>query len=208
MPADPLETLFIGGLGYLLGRGQFAGWEEIIKAYNERLNYLRYFRVIKPAKLFQDIVELQTIHRQALLSYLWGLADASVAMSLRCLEVALRQAKTKSEGTDAKESLSNLIDWAEKYLGAKKDVAHGFRILRNLIHESTLVKEPDALEAIRHVTDVLNLLYPFNTVQVDHACPKCRASSSYQIQKDDYYVGNTLNLGCGRCQQSSPLTIF
>jgi len=208
MPADPLEALFIGGLGYLLGRGQFAGWENMINAYNERLNHLQYFKVIKPAKVFEDAAELQSIHRQAVLSYLQGLPDASVAMSLRCLEVTLKQAKTKLEGQEAKENLSNLIDWAGNYLGAKKDLAHGFRILRNLIHERTLVKEQDALEAIRHTTEIINLMYPFNTVQMAHACPKCGMSSTYQIRKDDYYIGNTLNVGCGSCQQTSPLTVF
>ncbi len=208
MAADPMEALFLGGLGYLIGQGKYAGWDDVITAHNNRLNHLRYFKVIKPAQVLHDVKELQTIYMQAETGYLFGLPDASIVMTTRFMEIALRNAKTKSEGKEAKENLVNLIEWAEKRIGAKKDLAHGFRILRNLIHENTLVKEQDALEAIHHVTEIINLFYPFEAADGNYTCPKCRSVSLVKIQKDNFYLGNLVNIVCGNCQQGSQITIF
>ncbi len=75
-------------------------------------------------------------------------------MSLKTLELGLK-CKLGKENARLSNSINEL---EEKY--RYKDLAHGFRILRNLIvHEEVECKEQDALEALRHVSEILNRLF-------------------------------------------------
>jgi len=180
-------------------------WDDVRKSYDVRLDALRYFRIVRPHGLFKAIEEAAEVHNQAVSAYVFGLPDASVAMTLRCLEVGLGHRYEEVEKTGAPDDLFSLIDWSEQYLGKKKEIAHGFRLLRNLIHGETLIKEQDAIEAIRHTTDILNILYPFETVSVDFPCNLCSATNSVQIAKEQCFLGNRLEVTrlCSNCQKET-----
>jgi len=147
-----LALLIMGGIGgisgYLIGKEKYTVWDEFIKKFNERLNHLAYFKVIIPAK-FLNLTEMWQIYREGINTYLFGLPNASVPMMFKCLEIGLKSKYSKVEGKqDNLMRVYDLIEWSESYLKNKKDIAHGFRILRNTLHKKVMIREQDVLECI------------------------------------------------------------
>jgi hypothetical protein len=191
----------LGGLfGYGLGRAPFQAWEGFINKYNERLGHLSFNRAIEPLGFYNKVENARKIYAEAIFAYLAGLPDASLPMIFRCLEIGLKRYYEEVEGKKPLIKAWELIDWSEKKLGTKVELAHGFRILRNLVHEEKTVTEQDNLEAIRHVTQILNLLFPFQTAIITVNCATCRRSNTMQVSPDQLFLGNNMPVPCTVCR--------
>jgi len=209
---DALVGNFIAGyLGYQAGSRKFAGWEPIIENYNIRVSHLAYMKTIRPVLFLFSITTAEIIYREAILAYLFGLPDASIPLTLRCLEMGLTDKYTSVTGQSPpiKDKLYSLIEWAEDRLKGNKEVAHGFRLLRNLIHGKYVMAEQDALEALRHISIILNLLYPpGGYATLTYPCQICRAQSQQDWPIQECYLGNVLNTYCATCKQPTSLLVL
>jgi len=208
---DALVGSFISGyLGYVAGSRKFAGWEPIIKSYEARMSYLAYVKAIGPLSFLATIPTAEIIYREAILAYLFGLPDASIPTTIRCLEMGLAKKHTDVTGQPPPERLYDLINWAERYLGNRAQMAHGFRILRNLVHGQSILSEQDAIEAIRHVTIILNLLYPLLAMPVttNYTCQKCKNPLTINVSMQDNYLGNIFKPNCPYCSQPTSILII
>jgi hypothetical protein len=197
------EAVFalLGGLfGYGLGRAQFQAWEGFINKYNERLGHLSFNHVIEPLGFYDRVESARKIYAEAIFAYLAGLPDASLPMIFRCLEIGLKQHYEVIEGKKPSLRAVELIEWSEKKLGSKAELAHGFRILRNLIHEEKTIPEQDNLEAIRHVTQILNFVFPFQTANITVNCVTCRRSNTMQVSPNQLFLGNNVAVPCTVCR--------
>ena len=209
---DALVGSFIAGyLGYQAGSRKFAGWEPIIENYNIRVSHLVYMKAIKPVSFLSSITTAGTIYTEAVLAYLFGLPDASIPLTLRCLEMGLTDnyISITRQSPPTKDKLYNLIEWAEDRLKGNKGVAHGFRLLRNLIHGEYVMAEQDALEAMRHISIILNLLYPLpNCTTVFYSCQTCGTQSQQDWPIQQCYLGNVLNTYCASCKRPTSLLVL
>ena len=199
-----------GYLGYVAGSRKFAGWEPMIKDYETRMSYLAYINAIRPLSFLNAIPTAQVIFREAVLAYLFGLPDASIPTTLRCLEMGLAKKFMDVTGKPKPDKLYDLINWAEHYLGSRAQTAHGFRILRNLVHGQTVLAEQDAIEAIRHITIVLNLLYPLSVmpVKTNYTCQNCNQPLMIDVPMQHNYLGNIFKPNCPYCSQLTPVLIL
>jgi len=196
------------GLGYLIGKRHSTAWTEFQKTYEEQLAHLKYNKVTKPYAFFRDLPQSEDFYVEGVLAYLFGLPNASIPMIMRCLELGLKDKYKRTEGKDPPARLTDLIDWSEVILGRRKELAHGFRILRNMIHGDTAAREQDASETIRHVTTILNLLYPFGTLTHSRQCGRCGFQDTYQHHAGELYLGNDIGLECTGCRAMSTVTIL
>lgn len=192
------ELLIAGGLGYLLAKGQNSEWQPVIDNYKKRLEHLQYFKIPPPWGYLDTNQNMRAIYRESILCYLFGLSNSCIPSLMRVLEQALI---TKYERVENKKpsddmSLKNLIDWAEKILKNKAQVAHSFRMLRNYVHTDTLVQEQDAIEGIRHISIVVHNLFPSEFSALNTTCPFCRRMQTNTIHPDIGFLGNTLNIKC------------
>ena len=201
--SDVLAALLIGGLGYKLGRAPFEAWENFINRYNERLGHLTYNQIVEPIAFYGKVDNGKIIYAEAVFAYLVGLPNASLPMTFRCLEIGLKQKHKEVEGQEPSLTAYELIEWSETYLGNRAELAHGFRRLRNLLHEESIIKEQDALEAIRHVTNILNLIFPFSAINLTGVCAFCGKPYSLPILSDQCYLGNTIPVRCDQCSRST-----
>jgi len=203
------EDAFVLGLGGLLGYGaatlRYSEWEPLIKNFRDRLNHLSYLKVIIPYKFFKINENCRTLYTESLYAYLYGLPNASLPLILRCLETGLRNKYKELEKKNPKKlNLNDLIDWAENYLRDKREIAHGFRILRNLIHSEKLISEQDVSEALRHISIILNLLYELpKDTKLKVFCKNCNTEHQYVIQTHQYYIGNSMLFGCNKFKQNT-----
>lgn len=208
------DDALVLGLGGLLGYGvatlKYSEWEPLIKNFRDRLYHLSYLKVIIPYKFFEINENCRTLYRESLYAYLYGLPNASLPLILRCLETGLRNKyKEVEKKNPEKLNLNNLIGWAENYLRDKKEIAHGFRILRNLIHSEKLILEQDVLEALRHISIILNLLYELpKDAKFKVFCKNCNIEHQYVIQTHQYYIGNSMLFGCDKSKQSINVTFM
>lgn len=208
---DALVSGFVSGyLGYVAGSRKFAGWEPLIKSYEARMSYLAYVKAIRPISFLTAIPSAEIIFKEAILAYLFGLPDASIPTTLRCLEMGLAKKYTDITGKQPPEKLYDLINWAENYLGNRAQIAHGFRILRNLVHGQTILAEQDAIEAIRHVTIILNLLYPLSLLPIitNYTCQNCKNQLQINIPFQENYLGNIFKPNCPHCSQPTSVLIL
>jgi len=189
--------------GYDLGRSSMQHWEPVAEAYDQRLSQLRFFRVVRPFGHFVAVPESTVSYNEAVYAYLFGLPNASVPMSTRCLELGLTHCYESSSPGSTRPKLNGLIHWAENKLGPRHHLAHSVRLLRNLIHQKTPIPEPSALEALRHVSLLVDCLLPFQTAYIVQTCPFCGAVYSYAVVRADYYLGSILTLSCGSCGKAS-----
>ncbi len=208
MPKDDeaIGLLLAGGLGYLLGDGQYKGWKPIIEQYNNRYQQIAYAQVPVPWGFFTKSPNMRVLYRQSVLSYLFGLPDTSLPALIRVLEQAL---KSRYEDAESKKpsremSLANLIEWGESLLKDKLAVAHSFRLLRNWVHTDKLVQEQDCLEAIRHVSLILENLYPgiLATPVITARCPGCRFVAPQLLGSNTGTLGTALQIGCQNCRNT------
>jgi hypothetical protein len=210
---DALVGNFIAGyLGYVAGSRKFSGWESIIKNYETRMTHLAYFKIFRPESFFISIPTSLVIYRQAVLAYLFGLPDASIPTSLRCLEIGLtfKYVENTGQPPPQRNKLFTLIDWAESYLGRRKEIAHGFRILRNLIHEPPILSEQDALDALFHITRIINLVYTLpEYARCGYHCERCNTNSEMNVPIQECFLGNVIyTTYCATCSQPTPVLVI
>lgn len=203
-----VEFFLGGGLGYLIGRATFAPWENFIKGYNDRLGHLSYNKIIEPIALYKKIEGTEKIYGEAVYCYLFGLPNASVPTIFRCLELGLKKKYEEVEGRTPKMKAYKLIEWSENFLKNQKELAHGFRFLRNLIHEEKQVEEQDALIALRHITKILNLLFPFSKVIVQSICNFCKTPYEEEVESNKFFIGNAIFIECNKCKRSTRYDIM
>jgi len=202
------EDALVLGFGGLLGYGaailKYSKWEPLIKDFEKRLNHLSYLKVTIPYKFFKINKNYGQLYSESVYAYLYGLSNASLPLILRCLETGLRNKYREVEKENPKKlNLNNLIDWAENYLRDKKEIAHGFRILRNLIHSEKLISEQDVSEALRHISIILNLLYELpKDTKLKVFCKNCNTEHQYVIQTHQYYIGNNMLFECDKFRQN------
>jgi hypothetical protein len=201
---EAIAGALVGGLfGYGLGRAPFQAWEGFINNYNQRLGHLSYNRVIEPIVFCNNVENGWKIYAEAIFAFLIGLPDASLHMAFRCLEIGLKRHYEDVEGKKPSLKAWELIDWSEKKLGKQAELAHGFRILRNLTHEEKTITEQDNLEAIRHITCILNLIFPFQTANISVNCVTCRRSNAIVVPMDQLFLGNSISVPCTVCRIST-----
>ena len=197
------ELIAAQSLGYLAGydlaRSRMQHWEPIAEPYEQRLSQLRFCTVVRPFGLFVALPAATVSYNEGVAAYLFGLPNASVPMSARCLEIGLAYAYESLNPGSKRPDLNGLIEWLGNKLGSHHQLAHCVRLLRNLIHQKTPIFEPSALEGIRHVSMILDHLFPFPTAYVIRTCPFCGATYSYSVANADYYLGNILTLSCASC---------
>jgi len=199
----------LGGLfGYSTAVNKIKGWDEFAKKYNERLNHLAYLKIIIPIGFFDKIKNGREIYREGVSSYLFGLPNASIPMVLRCLEIGLKYKHKEVGGNGKPKNLHEFINWSESHLGSKKELAHGFRILRNLIHEEKIVKEQDIPECIRHISEILNILFPFESVSLSNNCTFCGNPYKAIVEKERYWLGNIIQILCNKCQRVNNMQLI
>lgn len=204
MAGEAIGGAIIGGLfGYGLGRAPFQAWEGFINNFNGRIGHLTYNHVIEPCEFFSKVENSNRIYGEAVYAFLYGMPDASLQMTFRCLEIGLKRYYENTEGKKCSLKAVELIDWSEKKLGNKKELAHGFRILRNLTHEEKTITEQDSLEAIRHVTQILNIVFPFLTATITVYCGICRRPSQISALPDQLFLGNSIAVPCPSCRTST-----
>jgi len=203
-----IGSLLLGGIGYLIGKGKYTEWDDFIKKYNKRWDYLLYFKVIIPV-VSLNTTKMWQVYREGIDAYLFGLPNASIPMVFKCLEIGMRSKYSEVEKKNGSSvNTYGLIEWAKTYLGNRKEIAHGFRILRNILHEKKNVEEQDALENIRHISKILTLLYPFPIVYLKGKCVSCGKPYITEVEKDNYYMGNTIyTTRCGGCQQVNKVMV-
>lgn len=198
--AAGLGGLTIGGLfGYLIGSQKYAQWDSLITAFTERLKHLAYFRVLLPYNFYNLDLNYKILYLEGINTYLLGCPNASLPLMVRCLEISLKKKYSEIEKKEPEAELMNLLNWAEKFLKEKKEIAHGFRILRNFIHTQKLIKEQDALEAISHISSIINILYSLpDKTNLQVYCNNCKELHYYHINTIDCFIGNNMSLNCDK----------
>lgn len=203
MPKDDglADLLILGGLGYLLAQGQYKEWQPVIDNYKKRLEHMKYFKISPPMSYLDSSNNIKTIYRESLLCYLLGLSNSSIPSIMRVLEQALitKYERVENKKPEEEMSLAKLIDWAEKILEDKTQIAHSFRMLRNYIHTDILIHEQDAIEAIRHISIVIESLFPSGSFGLNTTCPSCRRTETVTVHPNVGFLGNTLGISCGGC---------
>ena len=205
-----LGALGIGVLGYALGSQNQAQWKPTIEGYERRIEHLRYFRIFKPLSLIRTVPQTLDLYSEAVQGYLLGLPNASVPMSARCLEIALtRRYEDAGCPSPQRQGLHNLIEWAGPFLDGKQDVAHAFRLVRNLLHETSLVQEPIALEALAHVTTIINLAFPLPPHGIRrYICASCGIEQESPVAISECWLGNRVNITCTSCGRLTALRVM
>ena len=201
--AELLGILFTGLLGYALGASKAKGFEKLIDAARDRVNHLAYFKVIPPLRLFKEQNITATFYREAVQAYILGMPNSSVIMSLKTLELGL-----KHKLGESKANLIELINKLGELDEFKKDLAHGLRILRNIVaHEDRGCDERDALETLRHVSEILNRLFPFSEVTYLVTCNECNTEYKVPLNAKDFYLGNIIRVQCPKCKVINTVVI-
>jgi hypothetical protein len=147
---------------------------------------------------------IQTIYRQGIYCYLFGLPDACLATLLGAFERSLKYSYESTEGKKPENEmdLAKLIDWAELYMKKDADILHSIRLMRAVVHTDTLIKEQDCIEAIRHVSTILERLQPSQNITINVVCHYCHTTGIAPVLEGQNYLGNKITLQCNHCGQS------
>lgn len=71
-----------------------------------------------------------------------------------------------------------------------------------------MYEEQDALEILRHVSEILNKLYSLPPlISYTIKCPSCNITYSVTVNIKNYYLGNKIEFQCIRCGMLIPLVI-
>lgn len=207
------ENLLLGlgaaTVAYMAGASKYAGWDDFIGKFQSRSSLIKNFNVIPPYGLFHVAKNTYTIYREGVYSYLMGLPNCCTPSIIRILEIALREKYKNSENKETDMKLVNLIEWFEMHLKDKVHVVHTFRLLRNtILHTDNLVTETNALDTIRYVTEVVNVLYPFTSATLSTTCNSCKSQGTTSIYISNYFIGNVIKMECGRCQNKYDMSIL
>jgi hypothetical protein len=201
---DILGLILAGGIGYLLGQKSSEEWKPFMDQFRERFEQLTHTKTPLPWAFLKSRPNIQAIYRQSIYCYLFGLPDASLPTLLRVLELSLvskyETAERKRPPTDM--GLARLIDWAETYLKENIKVAHAFRLLRNFVHTDKLIQEQDCLEAIMHISTILEILSPSENITMNVVCHYCHQTGIASVLPGQGYLGNKMNLQCDNCKKS------
>lgn len=203
-----LGLLAAGGFGYLIGRSGMDGWRPIAKKFAERRSHIEHQKIIPPTGLFAKSPNAKIAFWEGIGSYSFGFPNASIPIVFKALEIGLKIKYKEVEGRDyKKQGIKGLINWAEDYLQDMKELAHGFRILRNSIHQDKSLEEGDALDTIKYTSKIINALFPFTAGEIRWVCPYCNILYTGSIvDKKDYFIGSTVNRYCNTCKKEYPMT--
>ena len=218
------EEIILGGilgagLGYILGNNPYTEWKGFIDKVGERVNHLAFMKIVIPQGLFSEIPNCQEIYAESVRSFAYGLPNASIPLLYKCLELGLRKkyedAESKSTLIEIAQKKSSkdlngyqLIDWAEQYLGNKKELAQGFRIIRNILHEDAVILEQEVLLAMYNISQIINILFPYQTASISFNCRMCKRPETTRIPAEQNFLGNVLLISCMNCRTSSNIRIF
>ncbi len=179
--------------------------------YSNRLNMLIQTRVVYPHNFSNTKKEFKLLYSETIHSFLYGCPDAALSLAVRCLEQGLKHYLNESNIKEIhykdknnnrrviKLSYARLFDLIQCDENPVKDkeILQYLKSLRNYTHEDKLVEDFHALEAIRHVTDVLNELFSFKTLTITvETCRLCGQKHSIDIDSKDYFIGNRIMLKC------------
>jgi hypothetical protein len=201
---DILGLILAGGIGYVLGQESISEWKPIADSFKRRFQQLAFTRTPFPWASLRIIPNIQTIYRQSVYCYLFGLPDACLPTLLRVLEQSLISKCETVEGKKPADGfgLANLVDWAASFMKKDVNVAHSFRLMRNLVHTDTLIPEQDCIEAIRHVSTILEKLYPSQNIVISVVCHYCHTTGITGLLEGQNYLGNKITLQCNHCKKS------
>ena len=198
---DFLIGTLLGGLGgYAFGKNPFKEWEPFINGVGYRIGRLEYDKIIKPNGFFNRVQYAPLWYSEGVRAYVYGLPNASMPLIFKCLEMGIKEKYKEVEKKEASLTSEKLIDWAEQFLKDKKDLAHSFRLIRNILHRDLIVEEKDVPEAIRHISEMLNLLFPYSNCTIEFDCMQCKTKYSLNINFADNYLGNMIPTNCAKCK--------
>lgn len=209
MSGDGSSALGAGLLGLIVGaalNNRQAPQQEVSEfeaEMNNRWGHLEYMDVTYPVEYVDTISTAGQIYAEAVGTYLIGYPNASVPTSFRCLEIGLKGKYEEVEGEEPSNDKSayDLIEHFDDELGESILNLHWFRKQRNKIHSQNLIGEQDALEALRHITNALNSLYPFSTGTIFGVKQCCGREYQIPIERDQLFLGNRLRINCDMCNQ-------
>lgn len=181
---------------------------RIHQQFQRKTRSLNLQSCVEPCEFFNKVENSKRIYTEAVYTFLYGLPDASLQMTFRCLEIGLKRYYENTEGKKCSQKAWELIEWSEKKLGNKTELAHGFRILRNLTHEEKTITEQDSLEAIRHVTQILNIVFPFLTATITVYCAFCQKPSQMPVLSGELFLGNNIAVPCASCRTSTNFQVM
>lgn len=200
---DAFLAIIAGAVGFLAGKSQTANFDPLIKQFNRRLEALRYFQVMPPYGFFENRENARSLFREGIYCYLFGLPNSSLPTMVRVLEIALQEKYDNEEGKKPppEMSLNDLLDWSEKKLNLDTMTAHSYRKIRNLIHTDKLVVEQDCLEALRHLSNILNEMFQIIPEYILHSnCPNCKCSVRSRHPTRDLFLGTMVTINkCPGC---------
>ena len=200
---DTFLALIAGAVGYLAGKSKTADFEPLIKQFKRRLEALRYFQVLPPYGFFENRENARTLFKEGIYCYLFGLPNSSLPTMVRVLEIALQEKYDNEEGKKPlpEMSLNDLLDWAEKKLNLDTMTAHSYRKIRNLIHTDKLVVEQDCLEALRHLSNILNEMFHIIPEYILHRnCPNCKCAVKSRHPTQGLFLGSVVTINkCPSC---------
>ncbi len=182
-----------------------------LQGYDERLSSLKNAKIIIPIIFLNKSQSYKEAYQEAVLSYLFGLPISSIVLSGKCMELAIKDKykqigyteitliteKSTKKVDMSRASLFQLTKCKEfSKLNLDEDDVGYLRILRNYIHKQKIFKLQTALEAINRVSEIINLLYPWEVIPISITCTNCRQIHNYGIKSDSYLLANDLPLKC------------
>ncbi|MCL4403435.1 hypothetical protein M1310_01675 [Candidatus Marsarchaeota archaeon] len=200
---------------------QFPTLPDIItwKGYGERLNSLKTSNIVVPIIFLNMNQSYKEAYQEAVLSYLFSLPISSIVLSGRCLEfvirdkynqigctkITLKSKKGEKKKDASKATLLQLISCKEfSSLGLDSDESTYVRILRNYIHNKKIVTLQTSLEAIHRVSEIINFLYPYETVPILIKCANCGQIHKHIVNSAEYLLANNLPLKCPNKAWAAP----
>lgn len=207
MASKNSELVFLAGLilvglagaaiGYTIGAPNKEDAERI-KQRNERVNTLKSYKLNIPVAALRRTKNGHSIYAEAISCYLSGAPNGSFDNSMKVMEITLRKKYQEVEGKEvpAKWKLYNLIEWGDRFLRGNKVIAHNFRIQRKLIHYDSTTAETSSLNALIHISNLLNTLYPYDTTVCYYNCGTCNKLESAYVSRDQYFFGNSIQVRC------------
>lgn len=165
-----------------------------------RLNSLKQTYTDPPFGYLAANKNMDIIYRESISCYLLGTPNSCLPSIVKVLEISLRE---KYEAVEGKSSdgmeLVRLIEWSKEF--EDKNTAHSFRMLRNYIHENISIKLQDCVEAIRHISIVINKLHDQEPKKFATVCPSCNTTTSQSLGTRRYYVGDDFTMTCSQCKK-------
>ena len=201
---DILGLILSGGIGYLLGQESSNEWKPFMDQFRDRFQHLTKTQTPLPWAFLKTSQNIQAIYRQSVYCYLFGLPDACLPTLLRVLDLSLL---SMYETAERKKPLMEigpvkLMDWAEVHLKKDVKVAQSFSMLKNFLRTDNLIQEQDCLEAIRHVSLIMETFCISQNIVINVVCHYCRQAGEASVLNGQGYLGNKMALQCSNCNQT------